>query len=81
MPLGPACSNTVEPIAGVSKHYRTLVISYSAEGSISNDQDKEFPYFFRTIAENKQYKWVLTVDSCFNNFSKPFQSNCSDITL
>ena len=73
LPLGPACSNTVEPIAGVSKHYRTLVISYSAEGSISNDQDKEFPYFFRTIAENKQYKWVLTVavSTTFLNFSNP----------
>ena len=30
--LGPACSDTVEPIAGVSKHFRTVVISYSAEG-------------------------------------------------
>lgn len=58
--LGPACSDTVEPIAGVAKHFRTMVISYSAEGSISTDQavegDKKFPYFFRTIAENKQYK-------------------------
>ena len=54
--LGPACSNTIEPIAGVSKHYRTVVISYSAEGSISNGNSQEFPYFFRTIAENKQYK-------------------------
>jgi len=54
--LGPACSNTVEPIAGVSKHYRTVVISYSAEGSISNSNSEDFPYFFRTIAENKQYK-------------------------
>merc|ERR1711892_44984 len=54
--LGPACSNTIEPIAGVSKHYRTVVISYSAEGSISNSVSEDFPYFFRTIAENKQYK-------------------------
>ena len=53
---GPACSNTVEPIAGVSKHYRTLVVSYSAEGTISNGNNQEFPYLFRTIAENKQYK-------------------------
>merc|ERR1719244_515962 len=56
--LGPACSDTVEPIAGVSKHFRTVVISYSAEGSISNDNSKEYPYFFRTIAENKQYKYA-----------------------
>ena len=55
-PSGPACSDTVEPIAGVSKHFRTVVISYSAEGSISTDNSNDYPYFFRTIAENKQYK-------------------------
>ena len=54
--LGPACSDTVEPIAGVSKHFRTVVISYSAEGSISSENREDYPYFFRTIAENKQYK-------------------------
>ena len=53
---GPACSDTVAPIAGVSKHFRTVVISYSAEGSISKENMKDYPYFFRTIAENKQYK-------------------------
>ena len=53
---GPACSDTVEPIAGVSKHFRTVVISYGAEGSISSDNSKSYPYFFRTIAENKEYK-------------------------
>ncbi|XP_018331316.1 uncharacterized protein LOC108741146 [Agrilus planipennis] len=55
--LGPACSDTVEPLAGVSKHYRTLVISYSAEGASFSDREK-YPYFFRTIGENKQYKYV-----------------------
>lgn len=58
--LGPACSDTVEPIAGVSKHVRSVVITYSAEGSISTEgtggKETDFPYFFRTIAENKQYK-------------------------
>ena len=58
MSLGPACSDTVEPIAGVSKHFRTVVISYSAEGTISNSNSKEYPYFFRTIAENKQHKFA-----------------------
>ena len=29
---GPACSDTVEPLAGVAKHFRTVVITYSAEG-------------------------------------------------
>ncbi|XP_031356046.1 receptor-type guanylate cyclase gcy-22-like [Photinus pyralis] len=55
--LGPACSDTVEPLAGVSKHYKTLVISYSAEGASFSDRQK-YPYFFRTIGENKQYKHV-----------------------
>merc|ERR1712083_557503 len=65
--IGPACSDTVEPIAGVSKHVRSVVITYSAEGSIftnvkeSTDDGKEsnFPYFFRTIAENQQYKYAF----------------------
>ncbi|XP_017886547.1 uncharacterized protein LOC108628852 [Ceratina calcarata] len=55
--LGPACSETVEPLVGVSKHYKTVVISYSAEGSTFNDRTK-YPYFFRTIGENKQYRHV-----------------------
>lgn len=54
---GPACSDTIEPVAGVSKHFRTVVITYSAEGSItSQGNEEQYPYFFRTIAENKQYK-------------------------
>lgn len=55
--LGPACSDTVEPLAGVSRHYKTLMISYSAEGASFSDR-KKYPYFFRTIGENIQYKHV-----------------------
>ncbi|XP_054006339.1 uncharacterized protein LOC128891132 [Hylaeus anthracinus] len=55
--LGPACSETVEPLIDVSKHYKTVVISYSAEGSSFKNR-KRYPYFFRTIGENKQYKHV-----------------------
>ncbi|XP_046384645.1 uncharacterized protein LOC124154916 [Ischnura elegans] len=55
--LGPACSDTVEPLAGVSRHFKTIVISYSAEGSSFSDR-KKYPYFFRTIGENKQYRHV-----------------------
>ncbi|KAE8743927.1 NeuroparsinReceptor [Frankliniella occidentalis] len=55
--LGPACSDSVEPLAGVSKLYRTVVISYSAEGSSFSDRSK-YPYFYRTIGENNQYKNV-----------------------
>lgn len=55
--LGPACSETVEPIAGVSKHYHVMVISYSAEGASFSDR-KKYPYFFRTIGENQHYSHV-----------------------
>ena len=61
--LGPACSDTVEPIAGVSKHFKTTVISYSAQGSTFSDRNK-FPYFFRTIAESRQYKSVDGTTGC-----------------
>ncbi|XP_046736169.1 uncharacterized protein LOC124405374 [Diprion similis] len=55
--LGPACSETLEPLIGVSKQYNTMIVSYSAEGS-SFDDRTSYPYFFRTIGENKQYKHV-----------------------
>lgn len=55
--LGPACSETLEPLAGVSKHYSTIIISYSAEGSNFSDTTK-YPYFFRSIGENDFYKQV-----------------------
>ncbi|CAH1133811.1 unnamed protein product [Ceutorhynchus assimilis] len=55
--LGPACSDTVEPLAGVSRHYHIMVISYSAEGSSFSNRGK-YPYFFRTIGENQHYKHV-----------------------
>ncbi|XP_055386456.1 atrial natriuretic peptide receptor 2-like isoform X2 [Condylostylus longicornis] len=55
--LGPACSETVEPIAGVSKHTRMTVISYSAEGALFTDRNT-YPYFFRTIGSNRQYEQV-----------------------
>lgn len=63
--LGPACSETVEPIAGVSKHYHIMVISYSAEGASFSDR-KNYPYFFRTIGENQHYKHVYI--ELFNQF-------------
>ena len=52
---GPACSDTVEPIAGVSRHYNVVVISYSAEGVLFSNRS-QYPYFFRTIGENKQFR-------------------------
>nr|XP_045615701.1 uncharacterized protein LOC123768923 isoform X1 [Procambarus clarkii]XP_045615702.1 uncharacterized protein LOC123768923 isoform X1 [Procambarus clarkii]XP_045615703.1 uncharacterized protein LOC123768923 isoform X1 [Procambarus clarkii]XP_045615704.1 uncharacterized protein LOC123768923 isoform X1 [Procambarus clarkii] len=55
--LGPACSETVEPLAGVAKTFNTVVLSYSAEGAIFSDHEK-YPHFFRTIPENKMYGYV-----------------------
>ncbi|KRT86135.1 protein kinase [Oryctes borbonicus] len=55
--LGPACSETVEPIASVSRLFRTLVISYSAEGASFADREK-YPYFFRTIGSNTEFMFV-----------------------
>ena len=55
--LGPACSETIEPLAGVSKHFYTVIMSYGAEGSSFSDRS-HYPYFFRTIGENRQYKYV-----------------------
>ncbi|KAG0710468.1 Insulin-like peptide receptor [Chionoecetes opilio] len=54
--LGPACSDTVEPLVGVAETFKTVVMSYSAEGAIFNYS--KFPYFFRTIPENKIYGTV-----------------------
>lgn len=42
---------------GVSKHFRMAVISYSAEGAFLSDREA-YPYFFRTIGENRQYEHV-----------------------
>ncbi|KAK7078148.1 hypothetical protein SK128_007038 [Halocaridina rubra] len=52
--LGPACSDTVEPLVGVANRFETVVLSYSAEGAIFDEQEK-YPSFFRTIPENKMY--------------------------
>lgn len=55
--IGPACSDTVVPLAGVSKYYNLPIISYGAEGGIFTDQNV-YPHFFRTIPENKIFKNV-----------------------
>ncbi|XP_034668041.1 retinal guanylyl cyclase 2-like isoform X2 [Drosophila subobscura] len=82
--LGPACSETVEPIAGISKHMNMMIMSYSAEGaSFSNRQ--AYPYFYRTIGTNRlfvdayiaimeQFKWTrvasITEDESNDNTSQ-----------
>lgn len=45
----------MEPVAGVSKRFKTIAISYSAQGSSFSDRDK-FPYFFRSIGEKRQFR-------------------------
>lgn len=40
--------------SGLSKHVNMTIISYSAEGATFMDRDA-YPYFFRTIGENRQY--------------------------
>lgn len=52
--VGPTCSETVEPIAGLSKYFRMPVIAYSAEGTDFRNREL-YPYLFRTIGENRQY--------------------------
>ena len=55
--MGPACTDTVEPLAGVAREFSLTVISYGAEGAIFSTEDDavKYPYFFRTIPENKYY--------------------------
>ncbi|KAH9362318.1 hypothetical protein HPB48_002296 [Haemaphysalis longicornis] len=55
--LGPACTETLEPIVAVAQHYNTAIISYSAEGALFSKREK-YPYFFRTIPENHIYRFV-----------------------
>ncbi|KAM7353626.1 uncharacterized protein ACRADG_005612 isoform 2-T3 [Cochliomyia hominivorax] len=64
--VGPACSETVEPIAGISRHTNMAVISYSAEGASFLDR-QAYPFFFRTIGSNRQYEDVYT--SIMNAFN------------
>ncbi|XP_018019867.1 atrial natriuretic peptide receptor 1 [Hyalella azteca] len=56
--IGPACSDTLVPLAGVQNHFKIPMISYGAEGAIFSDQ-AEYPFFFRTIPENKIYRHVF----------------------
>ncbi|ELU06196.1 hypothetical protein CAPTEDRAFT_136189, partial [Capitella teleta] len=52
--LGPGCSETAAPIAGVSKHYNTIIVSYGAE-SLQLANREIFPLFFRTMPPNTQF--------------------------
>ncbi|KAK2146668.1 hypothetical protein LSH36_590g02059 [Paralvinella palmiformis] len=56
--IGPGCSETAEPIAGVAKHFNTIVISYSAAALALNNRAL-FPLFLRTVPSMSQYIPVL----------------------
>ena len=63
-PLGPACSDTVEPLAGVAKHFRTVVITYSAEGDdLFHDEAeeilKQMPLNSEWYRNQKLYIWTI----------------------
>lgn len=55
--LGPGCSETAEPIAAISKHFNTIVISYGAE-SLHLTNRAMFPLFFRTVPYVMQFSVV-----------------------
>jgi len=50
---GPGCSETAEPIAGVSKHFNMVVISYRAE-LLNLANRSMYPLFFRTVPHIRQ---------------------------
>lgn len=52
---GPACSETVESVAGVSKHFNMIVISYSSEIHRVHNRD-QFPLFLSTVPHFLQYR-------------------------
>ncbi len=66
---GPGCSETAEPIAGVSKHFNTIIVSYSAEAVTLADRDT-YPFFFRTVPQMNQYGSVLKQTAAFTCLHK-----------
>lgn len=53
--VGPGCSDAAEPIAALTGHFHTLMVSYGAEASSLADRAK-YPYFFRTIPQVNHYR-------------------------
>jgi ABC-type branched-subunit amino acid transport system substrate-binding protein len=53
--IGPACSETVESVAGVSKYFKMVVISYSTEVHRVRNHD-QFPLFLSTVPHFLQYR-------------------------
>jgi len=57
--LGPGCSEIAEPIAGVSKHFNMVVISYGQALDLANRA--MYPLFFRTYPHIVQNGLVTLV--------------------
>ena len=56
--LGPACSNSVRPIVGISQLFKTVVVTYRAMGVVTDQDRDKYTYFFRTVSTNKQNKFA-----------------------
>lgn len=56
--LGPGCSDTTEAISAVSKHFKFIAISYSANSEELGNRNL-YPYFFRTSPQRKLYAQVF----------------------
>ena len=73
---GPACTETADPIAGVSKHYNTIIISYGAESLHLANRDA-FPLFFRTVPPSTQNVYVFTFVLVRFGIERQEESLCS----
>ncbi|XP_064640093.1 uncharacterized protein LOC135495414 isoform X1 [Lineus longissimus] len=63
--LGPACSVATKPLARVSKHFNTTVLSYGAE-ALELSTKSIYPLFFRTVPNFGQYGAVF--NAAFKEF-------------
>lgn len=62
-----ACSEAVEPIAAISKHFKMSVITYAAEG-VSFEEREQYPYFFRTVSITY---YMILANNKFSIFKSP----------
>lgn len=51
--IGPACSETVDSIGGISAAMKVPIVSYGAEGGSFADRST-YPFVYRTIGDSRQ---------------------------
>lgn len=51
--IGPACSESINPIVALSDALTIPIVSYAAEGGSFLDRST-YPYIYRTIGDSKQ---------------------------